>query len=73
MKKTVIPLSKLKLILLFAASVIFVILGTWFAFSPTSFNKNPALIFMVGVISVAFFGLICNSYRKEIFLITTRD
>jgi hypothetical protein len=61
-----IPLSKDKLMLLFAGSLLFVILGLWFIkqpenFTRTSFKPSPMLITTIGYASVIFFG-ICGMF-----------
>jgi hypothetical protein len=61
----VIPLSKAKLMLLFAGSMLFVILGLWFVKSPQSFisplHRSITLIIVAGYASTIFFG-ICSVF-----------
>ena len=56
-----IRFSKRKLVLILLGSIIFVILGFWYFLSPPkipiSILNNPALIRVVGVASILFFGL----------------
>jgi hypothetical protein len=60
-KKIEIQLSKSKLTLLFSGSVVFVGLGIWFVIDPTKINNpifgNPTTVFIVGLVSIVFFGL----------------
>jgi hypothetical protein len=61
-----IPLSKGKLMLLFAGALLFVILGLWFIkqpeiFTRTSFKPSPMLITTIGYASVIFFG-VCGMF-----------
>ena len=65
-----IPLSKGKLVLMFAGSLLFVVAGFWFIKDPETFTKtifrpSPTLIIIAGYASVVFFG-ICTlfSFRK---------
>jgi hypothetical protein len=52
-----IPLNKKTLILVLVGSIGFVLLGLWFIFAPQTFEGNPILLFMTGLVSVLFFGL----------------
>ena len=56
-----IPLSKLKILILLVGSVIFVVSGVLFSYSPQTFItsrfSNPEVIRIVGIIAVLFFGL----------------
>ena len=55
-----IEISKTKLFLAIIGSIIFVILGFFFVANPTKFTsflfRNPTLIFLSGIASIAFFG-----------------
>ena len=57
-----IPLSKTKMIMTFLGSLVFVGLGLWFLINPPKSNHwlfgNPTVIFVAGLASVIFFGLI---------------
>jgi hypothetical protein len=57
-----IPLSKTKMILTFFGSLLFVGLGLWFVINPPKSNHwlfgNPTVIFIAGIASVIFFGLV---------------
>ena len=61
-EKIEIQLSKSKLILMSLGSVIFVGLGIWFVTNPPKINNpifgNPTTIFIVGLASIVFFGLV---------------
>ena len=61
-KKIEIQLSKSKLTLMSLGSVIFVGLGIWFVTNPPKINNpifgNPTTIFIVGLASIVFFGLV---------------
>ena len=57
-----IPLSKTKLILMLAGAIIFVLSGIWFVSKPKelsaqSFHYSPESIFIVGLVSILFFGI----------------
>lgn len=56
-----IPLSKTKMLLTLLGSIMFVGLGLWFLINPTKINNpifdNPTTIFIVGLVSIIFFGL----------------
>lgn len=64
----IIPLSKIKMVLLFLGALLFVVLGFWLIFgsfeshsgsySRYSYVKEPAIRIPVGVLSIVFFGLI---------------
>lgn len=68
-----IPLSKNKIILLFVGALIFVILGLWFAIDPENFKvsifryRSVELIRIIGIISVAFFGVCSYFIFKKVF------
>lgn len=64
-----IPLSKTKMTITFLGSLAFVGLGLWFLINPPKSNHwlfgNPTLIFVVGLASVLFFGLVAITiFRK---------
>jgi len=64
-----IPLSKTKMTLTFLGSLAFVGLGLWFLINPPKSNHwlfgNPTLIFVAGLASVIFFGLVAVTiFRK---------
>jgi hypothetical protein len=66
-----IPLSKNKIILLFLGALIFVFLGVWFAINPERFItrifRNPDLIRIAGIVSIAFFGICSVFIFKKLF------
>lgn len=57
-----IPLSKTKMMLTFLGSLVFVGLGLWFLTNPPKSNHwlfgNPTIVFIIGLASVIFFGLV---------------
>lgn len=64
-----IPLSKTKMMLTFFGSLLFVGLGLWFLINPPKSTHwlfgNPAVIFIAGIASVLFFGLVAVTiFRK---------
>ncbi len=64
-----IPLSKTKLMMTFFGSLLFVGLGLWFLINPPKSNHwlfgNPTVIFIAGIASVLFFGLVAVTiFRK---------
>ncbi|MCG7280138.1 hypothetical protein MHJ94_02380 [Chryseobacterium taklimakanense] len=64
-----IPLSKTKMTMTFFGSLAFVGLGLWFLINPPKSNYwligNPTLIFIAGLASVLFFGLVAITiFRK---------
>ncbi|WP_447950964.1 STM3941 family protein [Chryseobacterium koreense] len=64
-----IPLSKQKMILTLLGSIVFVGLGIWFLINPPKISNpffgNPTLIFIVGLASILFFGLVAITiFRK---------
>lgn len=70
-EKIEIPLSKQKMFLTLLGSITFVGLGIWFLINPpkssNSIFGNPILIFIVGLASALFFGLIAVTiFRKFI-------
>lgn len=56
-----IPLSKKKLILMLIGSIAFIMIGLWFLIAPPTISNpffgNPTLIFILGIVSIIFFGL----------------
>ncbi len=64
-----ISLSKQKMILTLLGSIVFVGLGIWFLINPPKISNpifgNPTLIFIVGLASILFFGLVAVTiFRK---------
>ena len=64
-----IPLSKQKMLLTLLGSIVFVGLGIWFLINPPRISNqifgNPTLIFIVGLASILFFGLVAVTiFRK---------
>ncbi|MFV0531429.1 MAG: STM3941 family protein [Flavobacteriales bacterium] len=64
-----IPLSKTKMTMTFLGALAFVGLGLWFLINPPKSNHwlfgNPTIIFVVGLASIIFFGLIAITiFRK---------
>jgi hypothetical protein len=64
-----IPLSKTKMMLTFFGSLLFVGLGLWFLTNPPKSTHwlfgNPTVIFITGIASVIFFGLVAVTiFRK---------
>ena len=64
-----IPLSKIKMILTFLGSLMFVGIGIWFLTNPPKSNHllfgNQTVIFITGIASVIFFGLVAITiFRK---------
>lgn len=57
-----IPLSKKKMLLTLSGAIVFVGLGVWFLINPPETNHslfgNPTLIFVAGLASILFFGLV---------------
>jgi len=66
-----IPLSKSKLILTFAGSLLFVGLGIWFVLKPTTFANpilhSPRIVFVVGLAAILFFGLCAIIIFRKLF------
>jgi hypothetical protein len=66
-----IQLSKSKLTLLFLGSIMFVGLGVWYVISPPIVNipifSNPTLVFIIGLASILFFGLLGFYIFKKLF------
>lgn len=69
--KTEIALSKKKLTKLFLGCVMFVLLGLWFVVHPPAIRNslfgNPVLIFIIGMASIVFFGMIGFYIFKKFF------
>ena len=72
-EERVIELSKVKIILLTLGAVAFVLLGAWFLSLDTQtiesqrkFN-SPTLVYGVGIVSIAFFGLCGLIAVKKLF------
>lgn len=68
-EKIEIPLSKQKMLLTLLGSIAFVGLGIWFLINPPKSSNpsfgNPILIFILGLASVLFFGLVAVTiFRK---------
>lgn len=65
-----IPLSKTKMLLTLVGAIIFVGLGFWFLINPPKISNpifgNPTLIFIVGLASILFFGLMAVSIFRKI-------
>lgn len=66
-----IPLSKTKMIMTFLGSLMFVGLGIWFLTNPPKGNhwlfENPVVIFIAGLASVIFFGLVAVTIFRKFF------
>lgn len=66
-----IPFSKKKTTLLFFGSLIFVAFGTWFLVDPEKFInlifRNPITIRIIGIFSIAFFGMCGVFIFKKLF------
>jgi hypothetical protein len=69
--KIEVPLSKLKIGLLFTGAVIFVILGIQFAINPedwlSSRSKSPEFVRIMGMISIIFFGICGIFIGRKLF------
>ena len=64
-----IPLSKKKMLMTLFGAIVFVVLGLWFLVNPPKINNpilgNPTLIFIVGLVSILFFGFVAITiFRK---------
>lgn len=77
-----IPLSKTKMTLAFFCSLVFVGLGIWFLVNPPKVRNlilvNPTMIFIIGIVSILFFGLVaimifCKFSDKKAGLIINRQ
>ncbi len=66
-----IQLSKTKLTLMFIGSIIFVGLGIWYVTYPPKVNisifSNPITVFIVGLVSILFFGVVGFSISRKLF------
>lgn len=70
-----IPLSKVKIMMLFCGAVAFVLIGLWLMISPPEVNQssrrafffNPGFLFFIGLISVLFFGFCAVFIFKKLF------
>jgi len=66
-----IQLSKTKLTLMFIGSIIFVGLGIWYVTYPPKVNitifSNPITVFIVGLASILFFGVVGFSISRKLF------
>lgn len=64
-----IPLSKKKMVLTLLGAIGFIALGLWFLIEPPKVNNpifgNPTLIFVTGLASVLFFGLVAVAIIKK--------
>jgi len=69
--KIEIPLSKVKIFLLFTGSIIFVILGILFTLNPeewlTSTYRSPKMIKLIGIVSTMFFGILSIFIGLKLF------
>lgn len=65
-----IALSKNKLIMMLAGSIVFVVIGFWFAFSPpvinNSFWGDPTKLKIIGYASILFFGILAIALAKKL-------
>lgn len=73
-KQIEIPLSKVKMTLLFIGALGFVAIGLWFMISPPESHSNrrillsnPIFLFFIGAISVLFFGVCALFICKKLF------
>lgn len=66
-----IPLSKKKMSLTLLGSIIFVGLGIWFLINPPKISNpifgNPTVIFIAGIASILFFGLVAITISRKLF------
>lgn len=64
-----IPLSKNKMVVSLLGTICFVGFGFWFLINPSKINKSifghPILIFVVGLVSILFFGLVAITIIKK--------
>jgi hypothetical protein len=63
-----IPLSKKKMIFGLCGSLMFVAIGVWFIAWPDSLKgsviRNPTILFIVGLLSIVFFGICVFFYAR---------
>jgi len=69
-----ILLSKKKIVLLLFGAIVFVVLGVFFVFYPTEIAsstspryRSPELVFIVGLVSILFFGLCAIIAFRKLF------
>ncbi|MDQ0592410.1 hypothetical protein QFZ37_000779 [Chryseobacterium ginsenosidimutans] len=70
-----IPLSKVKITMLFCGALAFILIGLWFMISPPEVNHsnrravffNPVFLFFIGLISVLFFGCCTVFIFRKLF------
>lgn len=64
-----IPLSKNKMLLTFVGAIVFVGVGLWFLINPPKISNpifgNPTLLFIVGLASILFFGLVAVTILRK--------
>lgn len=70
-EQIVVPLSKLKLVLIFIGSLFFVAIGLWFVIS-TSINSNNFMddqfvLLIIGIVSILFFGIVFIFIARKLF------
>ncbi|MCF1713282.1 hypothetical protein L0U88_01410 [Flavihumibacter sp. RY-1] len=65
-----IPLSKKKLVLLLAGSLVFVAAGIWFLINPPKINNalfgNPTFILIISIAAILFFGTIAVLIARKL-------
>lgn len=65
-----IPLSKKKLVLLLAGSLVFVAAGIWFLINPPKINNalfgNPTFILVISIAAILFFGTIAVFIARKL-------
>jgi hypothetical protein len=65
-----IPLNKSKIVLMFLAALVFVIIGLWFVINPpeikNAFWGHPAKIAILGYASLIFFGLCAFLFVRKL-------
>lgn len=75
-KQIEIPLSKIKMILMFIGALAFIAIGMWFIIDPPEMSYrsgrraifgNPDFLFIIGVISILFFGFVAVFIFKKLF------
>lgn len=74
-KQIEIPLSKIKMILMFIGALAFIAIGMWFIIDPPEMSYcsgrrvifgNPGFLFIIGVISILFFGFVAVFIFKKL-------